>query len=218
MNKIVCISDMHSMYRQIDMPDGDILVVAGDMTNVGSSDEIMDFSRWLEDQPHKYKLVVAGNHDWGFYRRDFPGLCLENIPNTFYLEDSGVNIEGINFYGSPWQPEFCNWAFNLPRGDKLAEVWAKIPLNTDVLVTHSPPWGILDTVRDSLPLGCQDLLDRVNMVKPKLHVFGHIHYSYGYRKFLDTMYVNAAICTERYKPTNQPIVVDYTDEGVDISE
>ncbi len=145
MPRIVCLSDTHNCNEQIALPDGDILIHAGDATIRGTIDEIVLFNEWFANLPHRRKIFVAGNHDWLFetnnaYARNL--LSREII----YLQDSSVEIEGLKIYGSPWQPRFFDWAFNLNRGAELAEKWKLIPGDTDVLITHGPPFGILDEV------------------------------------------------------------------------
>jgi len=143
-------------------------------------------------------------------------LSIDMIDNATYLQDEEVVIDGIKFYGSPWQPEFMNWAFNLPRGEKLAEVWSHIPDDTDVLITHCPPYGKLDLVINEYSdengemVGCKDLAERImSLKKLKLHVFGHIHCSHGECFDQNSVhYVNASICTEEYLADNRPIIVD----------
>jgi Icc-related predicted phosphoesterase len=126
----------------------------------------------------------------------------------YYLLDEELELEGLKFYGSPYQPEFCNWAFNLPRGPQLARKWAKIPDDTDVLITHGPPGGILDRVAGGELVGCNDLRKRVKEINPKLHVFGHIHEAYGWHWEDKTIFVNAANCDLGYNPINKPVVVE----------
>lgn len=205
--KIVCMSDSHGLHRKMPLvPDGDVLVVAGDFTNVGAEQEIKDFNEWLGQRPHKHKIVIAGNHDWYF---QWNGNKKNIINNATYLQDESTIIDGVKFYGSPHQPEFCNWAFNLPRGKELKEKWDLIPEDTDVLITHGPPKGILDWAFYSKEhVGCLDLLDRVYEINPKVHIFGHIHIGYGTEIKGNTTFVNAAICSENYQPTNSPIVVE----------
>lgn len=206
--KIVCISDIHGFYEGIRVPDGDVLVVAGDFLGQGRYvSEVVHFNDWLGTLPHKHKIVVAGNHELVFEAE--PSSCIAALTNAHYLEDSGLTIDGVKFWGSPWQPEFCDWAFNLPRqGEALDHAWSLIPVDIDVLITHGPPWGVLDRVKDSAPLGCELLAARVLQVRPKVHIFGHIHYSAG-EAFKDGVhFVNAAICNERYRSINKPIVVD----------
>lgn len=204
--RIVAISDTHEMHRKILVPDGDVLVHAGDMTWHGELDAIAEFNAWLGRLPHTHKIVIAGNHDWGFQLQ--PAAARALITNAIYLEDSSTEIQGVRFYGSPWQPEFCQWAFNLPRGPQLAAKWALIPENTDVLITHSPPYGIRDLNAGNQGQGCRDLLARVIIVKPRLHIFGHIHESYGRLETQETVFINAAACDERYRPHNPPVVWD----------
>jgi hypothetical protein len=129
--------------------------------------------------PHRHKLVVAGNHDWCFARE--PQAALEVLgQGSVYLQDAETTIEGIRVWGSPWQPEFNEWAFNLPRGEALAAKWALIPVGIQVLVTHGPPHGIGDWCGDPVRQGCADLLAAVRRVRPVLHLFGHIHQDGGF--------------------------------------
>jgi predicted phosphohydrolase len=188
--RIVCISDTHARHRLTAVPDGDILVHAGDVTRRGSLDDVEDFDRWLGTLPHRHKVVICGNHDFCFQERAAEARA--RITNAVYLEDSGCEVEGLSFYGSPWQPWFGGWAFNLPRGEELAKVWAKIPERVDVLVTHGPPEGILDRTNRGDSAGCRDLLNRVYEVRPRLHVFGHIHEAAGRTDIDGIVFVNAS--------------------------
>ena len=206
MPRIVCISDTHSRHEQIVVPDGDILIHAGDATMIGDIDEIADFDHWLGTLPHQHKLIIAGNHDWLFQTR--PHLARSLITNAVYLQDSFVECEGLKIYGSPWQPWFMDWAFNLPRGRALEEKWELIPANTDVLITHGPPFGILDEAPRGENVGCEALAEAVWWVKPQLHVFGHIHSAYGSGERLGIKFANAASCDEAYRPVNSPLVFD----------
>jgi Icc-related predicted phosphoesterase len=211
MVKVVCISDTHCRLRKVTIPEGDILIHAGDLTFQGTVTEISQELRELERIAKNFKAVyyVAGNHDWlGEYNSSLLRQMCKDVGVT-YLEDEWVVYEGLVVYGSPFQPEFCGWAFNLPRGEKLAQKWAQIPDKVDILVTHGPPHGILDKVpHDSEGVGCVDLFKRIMQVRPQLHVFGHIHHSYGIKHFDGITFVNAAICTEQYRPTNAPIVIE----------
>lgn len=206
--KLVCISDTHGKHgRMPELPDGDVLIVAGDISNVGTREQIIQFNDWIQHRPHKHKLVIAGNHDWYFYRKPEKARAL--MTNCTYLQDESVVIDGVKFYGSPWQPTFYNWAFNLDRGEPLREVWNKIPDDTDILITHGPPAGKLDAAMDGRGTGCVDLNDRVFKVRPKVHIFGHIHECYGTLDIgSSTLYVNASVCTRQYIPSNSAIVVD----------
>lgn len=211
--RIVCISDTHGLYDSIapdSIPDGDVLIHAGDMTNRGELWEFERVNAWMRQLRHTHKLVIAGNHDWGLELDSERAEAL--LESVTYLRDSHTVIDGVKFYGSPWQPEFCDWAFNMPRGRLLASKWQGIPPDTDVLITHGPPWGKLDRAgrfgRSAQHVGCQDLSARVNTVRPALHVFGHIHEDRGTEIRDGITYANAAICTRKYRPTNPPIVVD----------
>jgi Icc-related predicted phosphoesterase len=214
--KICVISDTHMQHDSIVMPDADILIHSGDATYQGKPEEVHEFGLWLYKQLDRYKhiIFVAGNHDWLFQTRK--PLALELIPKqVHYLEDSGVELMGLKFWGSPYQPRFFDWAFNLSRGKDLKEHWDLIPSDTDVLITHSPPYSILDeSPYGNERAGCEDLLEALKRVQPKLHCFGHIHHSYGRQTtFLKstgfaTEFVNASICDEKYRPLNNPIVVE----------
>ena len=217
MTTIVAISDTHGLHRQIPVPDGDVLVHAGDLTNVGELDQVQDFNDWLGELPHENKVVIAGNHDFCFQdagtphrfkSRDKQQVQAEAmLTNCHYLRDSGVALAGLNFWGSPWQPWFGSWAFNAQRGREIQAKWGLIPESTDVLVTHGPPINILDSTSRGDSAGCQDLWHAiVNMVKPGLHIFGHIHEAYGTHVDEATTYINASCCTLAYQPTNAPII------------
>lgn len=210
--RIVAISDTHGLHGQLPkLPDGDVLVHAGDFTYDAGQAALRSFLRWFESQPHKRKVFIAGNHDWAFEKWNGPARAMvkELAPSADYLEDSGVEIDGIRFWGSPYQPEFCGWAFNRKRGPEIAHHWAKIPNGTDVLITHGPPKGILDISGfDNESCGCADLLEAVNRIKPKLHVFGHIHHGYGQKVIDGTTFINASICNERYQPINNPWIMN----------
>ena len=208
--KIVCISDTHCQISKVTLPAGDVLVHSGDLTYRGSTKEVAKELYDLKQKANNFKniIMIAGNHD-RLAETDptmMRTLCGDN--GITYLFDSSVEIDGKVFFGSPFQPEFCNWAFNVPRGPELAAIWKKIPDKVDVLLTHGPPAGILDLCPDGSRVGCEDLYKRVIEVKPELHVFGHIHHSYGMQLFNGTIFVNASICTEQYRPTNKPVVVE----------
>lgn len=194
--KIVCISDTHQKHRDLEVPDGDILVHAGDFCFAFQANghqlvqQVVEFNDWLGTLPHKHKVVSAGNHDFPM----LSGLGKQMLSNATYLEDEAVTIEGIQFYGAPWQPEFGGWAFNLKRGKQLADKWALIPDDTDVLLTHGPAFG----VNDGMGIGCKDLRRRIDTVRPKLHVFGHSH-TPGETVDRGTRFVNAAMVNSQYE-------------------
>ncbi len=202
--KCVAISDTHGMYEQVAVPDGDVLIHAGDILAKGTLFELDEFNDWLGSLPHKYKIVVAGNHDWCFENSERASRGL--LSNAIYLRDESVIINDVHFYGAPWQPCFMNWAFNLKRGEELKIKWQLIPNDTDVLITHAPPAGVLDRVADGDRVGCEELAKAINRIKPKFHVFGHIHEGYGVVKSGNSICINACICTKLYKPVNKAIV------------
>jgi Icc-related predicted phosphoesterase len=210
--RFVIVSDTHCRHNAVTIPDGDVLLHCGDFTMYGSPAQIADFDEWLESLPHRYKVVIAGNHDKGF--EDAPEAARHLLKTPIYLQDSSIRIEGVNIYGSPWQPWFYDWSFNFPKGPKgrfrARETWAKIPDDVDVLVTHGPPASILDIAPIGGSVGCPELLEAVRRVKPALHAFGHIHEGYGTLQ-RDTLFVNASTCDERYVPSNAPIIVDLAD-------
>jgi len=216
--KIVCISDTHMLHEQIPIPDGDVLIHAGDFSRRGSRVDLDEFTSWLGSLPHKHKIMIAGNHDFCMEQPARWMLKVVSDLNITYLKDSSVTIDGKLFYGSPWQPEFHNWAFNLPRrGPELRDFWERIPDETDVLITHGPPYGVLDECPDytrrnaNVSVGCELLNKRTLDLETKnlkLHVFGHIHEGYGRIVRNKTTYVNASSCTSRYKAANESIVVE----------
>lgn len=230
--RIVCISDTHSLHNGMlhKLPEGDLLLHAGDCTNVGKEKEIIEFVHWFQNiKGFDCKVFIAGNHDFGFenyngirHHNEAPWLHHilneENLSQSdvVYLHDNEFTYEHpdisrpLKIYGSPWQPEFFNWAFNLPRhGTELKEKWDMIPDDTDILITHGPPHLIRDfTMFGNQNVGCELLRQRVDNMNILLHVFGHIHGAYGSMLIKDTAFVNASTCTERYHPINKPIVLD----------
>lgn len=190
--RIVAISDTHNLHGSASVPDGDVFVHCGDWTDLGLEDEVDAFDDWLGQLPHKHKLVVAGNHEVAFSQ-----LLERRLRNATYLEDESVEIDGVTFYGSPWVP-FCAdiFAFQLPRGGhELTERRKAIP-RCDVLITHSPPFGVLDKSRGRMngrptevhSFGCELLRSVVGEGEPgirdhlQLHLFGHVHQSRGLTK------------------------------------
>lgn len=205
--RIVCVSDTHSLHDEVPVPDGDLLIHAGDHCNRGTQSEVKRFDAWLAKLSHRHKVFVAGNHDWPWEKQArYAPMWIKS--GAIYLRDKAVTIDGLKIYGSPWQPEFCNWAFNLPRGRMLAHKWEEIPDDTDILVTHGPPLDILDRNRGDDRTGCADLLLAVKRVRPRLHVFGHIHDGYGQLEQDGTLFVNACALDYDYEPVNPPIVID----------
>jgi Icc-related predicted phosphoesterase len=244
--KIACMSDVHGMWGErvenkdgedtwktdIVYPPADVLVLAGDILSNYSSSRIEDslvqlgeinalntfLGTKIADGTYKEVIVVAGNHDFAFQLRPEAKALMTNV---HYLQDSQVVVDGVKFWGSPWQPWFWDWAFNFPnhhenhaRAKAHAKgTWDMIPDDTNVLITHGPPLGILDKTYRGQEVGCQYLRDRVGDLNLKAHIFGHIHHSYGQRTMnafglYPTTYVNAAVCGENYQPNNLIQVVE----------
>lgn len=201
--KIVAISDTHDQHRQIKIPNCDLLIVAGDFTSRRdpSIADYVEFNDWLHSQPAERIIVVAGNHDTLFEKRN--EFAREILTNATYLEDSGTKIGGLNFWGSPWTPFFNHWAFMKPD-EFLHEYWNEIPDFTDVLITHGPPWGVLDVNTDGENCGSFSLKEKLETLKPKAHIFGHIHESKGKK---DNSY-NVSVCDANYNPVNGVTIIE----------
>eukprot|EP01012_Entosiphon_sulcatum_P003705 TRINITY_DN11286_c0_g1_i1.p1 TRINITY_DN11286_c0_g1~~TRINITY_DN11286_c0_g1_i1.p1 ORF type:complete len:283 (+),score=22.61 TRINITY_DN11286_c0_g1_i1:528-1376(+) len=222
--RFVLISDTHGKHESLTIPEGDVLIHAGDFTDHGQVSQLESFFTWLASVPCKHKIVIAGNHDVtldsDFYEQKWKRFhktkqsteaACDAVRNCIYLRDSLVEVEGFKIYGSPYQPEFAEWAFNLPRGPALRNKWSLIPEGTDVLVTHGPPMGHGDLcLFGGYRCGCEDLLKRIEEVRPKLHVFGHVHEGYGITSAegLPTLFVNASSCTFKYRAENRPLLID----------
>lgn len=209
MKKVVCISDTHGEYRKVELPDGDVLVHCGDITTYGRPDELVDFNRWCGNLPHRDIVVIAGNHDATLAKQS-PEFARKVLTNAHYLQDSETTVQGIRIYGAPWTPEFMNWFFMLPRGsDELRAKWDQIPEGLDVLLTHGPPVGKLDYSKyQKTYVGCGLLRAAVERVRPRYHVFGHLHENHGGLQSEHTTFINCSIMTRSYVPAQAPIVIE----------
>jgi Icc-related predicted phosphoesterase len=236
--RIAVVSDTHGMWPSLNYPKADMLVLAGDILHNYNPDRLRDANKQLEevaflntkfgmlkkDGTYNEIVIIAGNHDYCFQLKNVEAKAL--ITNAHYLQDSEVVIDGVKFWGSPWQPWFWNWAFNFPNHNTnflrakahAVKCWAQIPDDTDVLITHGPSYGMLDKAyrghnRWSESLGCKFMADRISNLKLKSHFFGHIHGSYG-QKITGGLnndkltYVNASACNEQYKPVNPIQVIE----------
>lgn len=232
--RLVLISDTHNAHRAVQskLPPGDILVHAGDFTDVGSAHDVQQFAAWAREMGARYEavVVIAGNHDLSLekatyahnYKRfghgrmaDSDALIAELRQSCVYLEHEAATVGGLRFFGSPYQPEFCDWAFNMGRETECRQRWASmIPEHDarpiDVLVTHGPPLGHGDSCVGSGPQGCWDLLDFVESRPPLLHVFGHIHEGYGATTNGRTVFANASSMNYHYdvRALHPPMVID----------
>lgn len=220
--KIVALSDTHCQHDKLVVPEGDLLLHAGDATYMGTLREMSDFARWFAYQPHANKVYVPGNHDWMMQRKPEEGRKLFESLGVTVLIDQEITIEGIRLYGSPHQPTFCDWAFNLPRnGPELKAKWDMIPEGLDVLITHGPPHKILDTEPGCFqPNGDTNIGDELLTAKlakmrhpPRMHVMGHIHGGHGQKHTDETKSFNVAICDPSYNPINPITVIDYDNSG-----
>src|SRR5271165_4964342 len=220
--KIVALSDTHTFHREVPKimeASGDVLIFAGDFMGSGyRHHEVKDFGEWFSSVGNfKYRVLVAGNHDRMMESNRL--YCLEKFSkDVIYLENQEVTLDGIKFYGSPVQPEFYNWAFNVPRGEKIKKYWDMIPEDTNVLITHGPPYGILDKCLhegiDYGSVGCKDLREAIDNRLCCLEsvIFGHIHHNYGklapedresyFEDDPGPTFYNVSICNENYKVTN----------------
>lgn len=206
--RLVLLSDTHQLHREVEVPDGDILIHAGDFTMFSRTmAEITDFNTWLGELPHRYKIVIPGNHEF-FLEADPSRRSL--LDNATVLINEGVQIEGLQIWGSPVTPLYGG-AFGLSSAEGRRRLYAEIPGNTDVLVTHGGPYGILDTAPDSgIHSGCRELFDAVGRVRPKLHLFGHVHGAHGVFQTEQTTFVNAALLGIHGSLENSPLVFKMT--------
>jgi len=232
--KIACSSDLHGRF-DIKWPKADVLILGGDIcsnhSNMRATDAFIQslwiestlmptLAKLIESKTYKDIVIIAGNHDKVFaYEQERALDAIHSVPNIHYLQDEGVKIENKLFWGSPWTPWFYgnHWVFNLPdplenpaRARAHARsIWELIPTETDVLITHGPPYSIMDECADGRTVGCPHLAEEVfKRIRPSLHMFGHIHEGRGMCVRDGITFVNAAICTLEYKPTNEIQVVE----------
>lgn len=207
--KVVVISDTHNKHKELSIPKCDILIHAGDATSLGREHEVRNFAKWFEKQPARHKFFVPGNHELNFEKH----LPLsktwfeEACPSGKLLIHEGIEVEGVKMFFSPYTPTFYNWAFMRDRGRHIGKKWDDIPNGLDILITHGPPYGILDvSIYDKVHCGCEELLKEVYAKKPRHHAYGHIHF-YGGQTHSEngTEFHNASVCDEGYEPTNKII-------------
>lgn len=236
--RVVCISDTHNRHKHLtstaafpnSLPDGDLLIHAGDLTGVGHKGEVTDAVEWMIKQASRFTygiVFVAGNHDRSFdpkfniedeerkTKPDWLSSILSdlesNSTSAYYLENSSTVLNGLKIWGSPYSPWFHGdrWAFNAHRGPEIKAIWDTIPSDTDILITHTPISYKLDYIpRTQEYVGCEDLRTKIKGIGPILHVSGHIHESYGWDEDTNTTYVNASICDLNYDPRNKPWELD----------
>ena len=206
--KFLVISDTHGKHNELSLPKADVIIHAGDICSRGYEQEVMDFLKWFDRLDYKYKIFIAGNHDFLFERESDEVLQKLIPPGIIYLNDSAIEIEGIKIWGSPITPWFFNWAFNRNRGEAISRHWEIIPDDIRILVTHGPPFSILDKTLKKEHVGCEDLLQKILEIKPGFHLFGHIHEAYGIFKNNDTTFINASVLDANYNLRNEPVVFE----------
>jgi Icc-related predicted phosphoesterase len=224
--KIVAISDTHNAHKKLIIPQCDILIHSGDATSMGYEHEVRQFAKWLKSLHGtiaKHIIFVPGNHELNFEKK-LPASkewLFEEFPELILLMDEGIELEGIKIWGSPVQPRFFDWAFNKSRGEQILKHWNMIPEDTEVLITHGPPYMILDEVltitgesytsigQGPRHVGCEMLRATVERIKPDVHIFGHIHCARGEFHKDGTSFYNASIMDEMYKPSYEPFVIAF---------
>jgi predicted phosphohydrolase len=205
--RICVFADTHGFHSDLSLPEADLLIFAGDMSMSGTAEQISDFAAWWNGLDYPHKLLIAGNHDWLFQREARTARAL--FPAAEYLEDSEARVLGLRIWGAPWQPWFFDWAFNLQPGPEIRAKWDLIPSGIDILVTHGPPQGQGDFAHRGVSAGCRDLWEAVTQrVKPRWHLFGHIHEGHGVTRAGGTGFINAAICDFKYRPVQSPEIFE----------
>ncbi len=205
--KFVAISDTHGKHRALKLPKGDVVIHAGDFCYFGNEQHVYDFIKWYKALDYQTKILIGGNHDFfaAEQRDKLEVLIGEEI---IYLQDSGIEINGIKIWGSPYHPDLLSWAFGKERGDSIKVHWDLIPNDTEILITHTPPYCILDKTRFGKSIGCEELLNKLEILKIKYHIFGHVHSSYGQVIQGNTTYINASNLDSTKGLVNSPIVFE----------
>ena len=210
--RLVFLSDTHGLHHKMKhpVPDGDVLIHCGDGMNTGNITELNDFARWLNNFPHEHKIYIPGNHDHFFEENLILSKEIMNSHESIkvnVLVDEELTIDGLKFYGSPWTKQFYTWAY-MKKEPQLKDIWAAIPNDTDILITHGPPQSVLDINDEGQRCGSKGLRDRVWEVRPLIHAFGHIHEAYGIMDGSHTKFMNLSVCNRKYQPINKPVVID----------
>lgn len=218
--KLTFISDTHGMHENLpSLPGGDVLIHAGDISEKGYTHEVKKFLKWFDTvRGYDHKIFIAGNHDFLFEQQErLAKEIVDEFDSVTYLFDESVEVytpdyeSKVKIYGSPWQPRFYNWAFNVDRdSDELENIWKRMPDDVDILVTHGPPKKILDlNSHDNYHCGCERLEKVIWKKDPKLHVFGHIHEGYGWMSKMKTHFFNASSVDKSYNMVNEPFNIEW---------
>ena len=219
--RVLVISDTHGMHRSLpQLPKADVIIHAGDFCNIGSQLDAIKFLHWFNALDYPHRICIGGNHDIIMEKGSESEVRMLVPPGVTYLRESGVTIDGVRFWGSPYTPTFMDWGFMADRGEDIRKHWDLIPNDVDVLITHGPAHGICDTCPNwdvmgaYQHVGCEELRKAVDRLKPRVHLFGHVHYSGGdHFVGADTLSINAAICNEAYVPINKPHLFDIWPNG-----
>jgi len=208
--RLVIISDTHGWHDELVLPEGDVLIHCGDLCDGVNprSDELRALDAWFARQPFDHILYTGGNHDRAI--QELAGYMDQPLDNALLLIDDSVQIDGVHFWGAPWVPDLQGWAFYADSSTLKAK-WAEIPEDTDVLITHTPPAGVLDLPGSmTRHIGCQALTERLHALTPRAHCFGHVHASRGTQARGETTFVNAAVVGGKYPYAvmHAPIVID----------
>ena len=207
--KIVCISDTHAKWKNLIIPECDLLISTGDFSFRGEIHLVNEFHKWLNKQPAKHIISVMGNHET-WVEQNFQlakEMAIAECPRVHFIAEGLIEIEGFKIWCSAITPYFFNWAWNRFRGEEIKRHWDIIPDDIDILATHGPAYDILDKDPQGNPVGCEELSKRIeNLTNLKVHTFGHLHESYGSIEKNGVLYINASICNDQYKPVNKPIV------------
>jgi len=215
--KIVALSDTHGFHKKLTIPDGDMLIHAGDFSMRAGLRDVVEFAKWFKAQPHQYKIIVAGNHDC-YCEGDRQWTRDEFYP-AIYLCHEEATVHGCKVFGSPYSSSIFEpspWSFDYPKeGPRSEALWSQIPEYTDILITHGPPKGICDWVPDVHPsesnnVGDENLTFHIKRALPRVHIFGHIHEGYGayMSPLFSTRFYNACVCNRQYKPVNPVLTFD----------
>jgi predicted phosphodiesterase len=207
--RIVCLSDTHGLHDAVQVPPCDLLLHAGDISRRGRHDEVAAFLAWFAEQPARHRVFCAGNHDFLFQKRPEEARALVARHPVIYLQDEAIHVEGLHIWGSPWQPWFHNWAFNVRTTAELADIWAQMPERVDILLTHTPAMGVLDRTVHGEDVGCPALRDRLLAHPVPVHVFGHIHEACGAIRWAGGLALNASCLDVHYEPVYPPTVLDW---------
>jgi Icc-related predicted phosphoesterase len=206
--RLVITSDTHGKHENLALPSGDVLIHCGDFCDGFNPDEsdLNRIDRWFGRLEFDHILCIGGNHDFVAQDRSYDPESM--FEHATYLQDSEHVIDGVRFYGAPWIPQLQGWAYYL-SDDQLRDKWAMIPIHTDVLITHTPPWHILDSPRNrTIRAGCAHLAARIDNLNLKIHCFGHIHASYGRLDHNRTIFLNASAVNSNFEIANEPFVID----------